>query len=198
MKSRQHITVCVDTLSAILQAVAFAIIPIKFQTKPICQVFSYGIIAILYLVYFFGFREWIINRIVLKNGIDIEYIRKNNLARTFHSEILPQVEEILNYKEPVNEFDRYHLFIKWEDTTIYLTSHFWQDELCNVVRETQITYSNNTIYENELKFTVKALIYAYEENKEFKEVIETFCCNTLQAYVEKCYNILKKMLKAME
>ena len=192
MKKRSNIGTIVDSISAIIQTVLFALVPIVFCNSIPYQIFSYIVLLILQLAYICLLRKKLIDKIISPNGIDTDLILATNCADNIRGKIVTQVHEI-QASSGATEFEEYVVFLKWREMSTFITQHFWCNALVNVVLEENVRYSKNKIYKNELLQIVEVLINAYSRYNKFVRSVDLYACKTLPSEIEQIYDKLVKM-----
>ena len=192
MKKRRNITLIIDSIVTVIQAVLFAIVPL-FLSSWKYQVLAFSMLVIVHIVYLMIIRKRLINRFVMSVGIDTNYIRNYKLEERFHNELIPQINEISTIEQS-DRFEQYHSYLIWKMSVDFILEHFWKSEgLCNVVVSTVPDYYNNKIYANEIIIAAKKLADIYKNNDEFKTTIDSFNCLTLESEIVKEYIALTKI-----
>ena len=192
MKKRRNITLIIDSIVTVIQAVLFAIVPL-FLSSWKYQVLAFSMLVIVHIVYLIIIRKRLINRFVMSVGIDTNYIRNYKLEERFHNELIPQINEISTIEQS-DRFEQYHSYLIWKMSVDFILEHFWKSEgLCNVVVSTVPDYYNNKIYANEIIIAAKKLADIYKNNDEFKTTIENLNCSTLEKEITKKYIELAKI-----
>lgn len=193
MRNRSNITIIIDSIVTVIQAVLFAIVPLLFSFSWKYQLLAFSILVIVHIVYLIFIRKRLINKFVKSVGIDTNYIRNYKLEERFHNVLIPQINEISTIKQS-DGFEQYHCYLIWKMAVDFILEHFWEPEgLCNVVVSTVPDYYNNKIYANEIIIVAKKLADIYKNNDEFKTTIENLNCSTLEKEITKKYIELAKI-----
>lgn len=192
MKKRSNVATIMDSVSAIVETVLFALVPIAFCDSTSFQIFAYLVLLTLQLMYISLFRKKIIDRIVSPKGIDTDLILETNCADKVREKIVAQVHE-LQVSSKLSGFDEYVVFLKWKEASTFITQHFWDDKIINVVLEENVRYSKSKIYKNELRQIVEVLIDTYNRYNDFAYSIDLYECKTLKSEIQKLYEKLKKL-----
>lgn len=192
MKKRSNIATIMDAISAIIETVLFALVPIAFCNSIPFQIFAYVTLLVLQLVYICLLRKKIIDKIVSPKGIDTDLILTANCADTFRGKIVAQVHEV-QASAKGSTFEEYVVFIKWKEASTFIAQHFWNETLINVVLEEHVRYSKNKVYRKELLQIVEILIEAYDQNNQFACSIDLYTCKTFASEIQEIYNKLVKM-----
>lgn len=192
MKKRSNVATILDSVSAIVETVLFALVPIVFCDSNHFQAFAYVVLLGLQLTYIILLRKKIIDRIVSPKGIDTNLILETNCADKVRGKIVAQVHELQVSANP-SGFDEYVVFLKWKESSAFITQHFWDDKIINVVLEENVRYSKNKIYKNELRQIVAVLIDTYNRYNDFAFSIDLYECKTLKSEIQELYKKLKKI-----
>lgn len=192
MKKRGNVATIMDFISAIIETVLFALVPIVFCDSIPFQVFAYVVLLVLQLTYICLLRKKIIDKIVSPKGVDTDLILATNCADKVRGKIVAQVHEIQASAES-SAFDEYVVFLKWKESSTFITQHFWNDRLINVVLEENVRYSKNKVYKKELLQIVEILIDAYGRYNQFELSIDLYACKTLTDEIQKTYDKLVKI-----
>ena len=192
MKKRSNVAKIMDSISAIIDTVLLALVPIVFCYSIPFQVFAYVVLLGLQLTYICFLRKKIIDKIVSPKGVDTDLILATNCADKVRGKILSQVHEIQASAE-TSAFDEYVDFLKWQESSTFITQHFWKDKLINVVLEENVRYSKNKIYKKELLLIVKTLIDVYKRYNQFALSIDLYACKTLAYEIQEIYAKLEKI-----
>ena len=163
MKKRSNVATIMDSISAIIETVLFALVPIVFCDSIHHQAFAYVVLLVLQLTYICLLRKKIIDRIISPRGIDTNLILATNCADKVRGKIVAQVHEIQASAES-SAFDEYVVFLKWKESSTFITQHFWDDRLINVVLEENVRYSKDKVYKKELLQIVEVLIEIKKED----------------------------------
>lgn len=186
MKDRNRTTSKIDSILAVIQAFLFAIVPVVLVDKVELQHVAYLSISILYLLYFFLCRDWLINRLIQPSGIDTEVVLEYNLASKLRDDIIPRTKEIQDLSFPTDIFKQYALFIEWQYVATFMEQHFWSNEsreIKNTVLIPAKQISLNKIYRFELEQIINVLINSYEANGKFENVLRNCNCGFLSRKV---------------
>lgn len=200
MKKRSNVATIMDSISAIVETVLFALVPIVFCKSTPFQVFAYVLLLILQLTYICLLRKKIIDKIVSPKGVDTDLILATNCTDKIRGKIVAQVHEIQTSAES-SAFDEYVVFLKWKESSTFITQHFWKDRLINVVLEENVRFSKNKVYKKELLLIVKILIGAYGRYNQFTRSIDLYACKTLKGEIQETYDKLIQIennLKSMQ
>lgn len=192
MKKRSNVATIMDSVSAIVETVLFALVPIVFCDSISFQVSAYLVLLTLQLMYISLLRKKIIDRIISPKGIDTNLILETNCADKVRGKIVAQVHELQVSAKP-SGFDEYVVFLKWKESSTFITQHFWDDRIINVVLEENACYSKNKIYKSELRQIVEVLINTYNRCNNFAFTVDLYECRTLKSEIQELYEKLKKL-----
>lgn len=196
MKKRSNVTISTDSISAIIETVLLAIISIIFSDSILYQIISFIVLLVFKLIYIRLLRKKLIDKVVSPNGMDTDLILATNSAKNLRGKVVAQVYEIQE-STGSNAFEEYVAFLKWQESATFVTQHFWNNALINVVLDESARYSKNKVYKKELLQIVQILINAYDRYNHFTASVDLYACQTLSREIretnDKLIEIEKKL-----
>jgi len=197
MKKRSSVATSLDAISAIIDTVLLAFVPIVFSKSISYQIVSYIVLLVLQLLYICLFRKKLVDKIISPNGIDTDLMLATNCADKFRGKIVAQIQEIQSSTE-LSAFGEYVVFLKWRETSTFITQHFWDNALINVVLAENVRYSKNKVYKKELLQIVEILVDAYSRYNKFALSVGLYACKTLENEIQEIYDKLVEIKKNLK
>ena len=197
MKKLSNAALLIDSVTALIQTILFALVPIIFEKEIFYQIISYLFLLSAQIIYMVFLRKKVVDLLIMPKGIDTDLVLATNCADSLRGKILMQVCE-LNVASGTSDFDQYVMYLKWQDAALFILHHFWDGQIVNVVREKSVRQSMKKVYTNELVQYVDILIRTYDKNDKFKKTATLFNCQTLTRDIERIYNGLVEIKTNLE
>lgn len=187
----ERIETILDLIAALLQAFFFLLV--DFYLPSSRKILGLFIVIVLYSIYLFGLRTYLIQRIHAKGDLDDIKAAAEFSVRYFNKEFRNDMEQIISFNgvllahkvsDTINseivQYEEYRLYHHWYHATDFIIRYFCDISNPNLIRKS-VNYRYDKVYDMELKNAAAVLIHVYKVNQGFNNVIRTYHCKTLDA-----------------